>query len=246
MHTLLLALCCGISISPSLYCHNEKNPEDDTDASSLALEAEDEIYEYQTQAHDILHTFQEQPWIGHEHIRAIELIIHRLNNTPSPHILKPIRQVLRCYQALSLLCADKKNAQQEPSKKQKNMLALLTQRAAIITQIAHAAYPSALAALVVHNLAAYLKRPPTPEELESYADQEKILIQKRNTALEILNKQLFEVEKKILKDPRSAANRYGTAVLAITGVVAVLLGIVRTVEMLRSRTKEKERYTLIV
>jgi|GEM_PF-5080628 len=236
MYILLLALCCGISASQSLYCNNEKHPEDDTDASSFALEAEDEIYEYQTQAHDILHTFQEQPWIGREHIRAIELIIHRLNNTPSPHILKPIRQVLRCYQALSLLCTDKKNVQQ-PSKKQKYMLALLAQRATIITQIAHASYPSALAALVVHNLASYLKRPPTPEELERYADQEKILIQKRNATLEILNKQLFEVEKKILTDPRSMVNRYGTAALAITGVVGVLLGIVRTVEMLRSRKK---------
>jgi hypothetical protein len=237
MHILLLALCFGISVAQSLHCHNEINPEDENDASSFALEAEDEIYEYQTQAHDILHTFQEQPWIGYEHIRTIELIIHRLNNSPSPHILKPIRQVLRCYQALSLLCIDKKNTQQEPSKKQKHMLTLLTQRATIITQIAHAAYPSALAALVVHNVAAYLKRPPTPEELESYADQEKILIQKRNTALEILNKQLFEVEKKILKDPRSAVNKYGTAALAITGVIAVLLGIVSTVKILLPHKK---------
>jgi len=244
MHKILRAACWSVVV-PFLLCSQiPPDPTGSFDETENSFEMEDALYGYQTQAYDILHTFQDHRWIPQEHVRSIELIINRLNNNPSPQSLRPIHQVLRCYQALALLCTDKKEHQTTPSKKQLRMSQLLEQRATIITQIGHAAYPAAIATLITYNLAAYLKRDPTPDEKRSYEEQAQALIEKRNATLEILNKELFEVEKKILKDPRSGFIRYGTTVLAITGVVAVMAGVIRLIQTLRPKHNNQRPLTL--
>lgn len=234
---LLVTFCCIFSLTAL----SASSQEEDSDEY---FQHEDAIYQYQTQAYDILHTFQDNTWIPAEHIQAIQLIINRLNNQPSPQALKPIHQVLRCYQALALLCDEKNKRTKTPTKKQLALSELLMKRAAIITKIARAAYPAALAALVNYNLGTYLGRQPTPEELARFKEQERSLIQKRNTELEQLNQELFVVEKKILKDPRNQFTKYATTILAITGVIALTLAAIRTIDLLRPRRTHNNHLTL--
>jgi hypothetical protein len=239
----LIFVCSSVPVN--IYATDE--PEQELEDFQDHFASEDLVYEYQTQAYDILHIFQDHTWVPAQHVRSLELIINRLNNNPSPHTLKPIHQVLRCYQALAFLCTEKKTITAQPSKKQRAMLTLLARRAEVITKIGHAAYPAALAALINYNLAAYLHHEPTPEEVAYYQEQEKMLIEKRNAALNTLNQELFEIEKQILKDPQSKFVRYATPLMTIIGAAALFVGVVRGIDAIRARSATTHnKRTLIV
>lgn len=205
-------------------------------------EHEDQAYSYLTYAYDILEVFQSHPWIGQEHSARLQVIINRLRDNPSPQILQTVHHVLRCYNALANACPENPtDATFTPTLKQEILLDLLDQRAALTKEIAEAAYPSAIATLIMHNLKAYLNHEPTAQEREALSQQHARVLAAKEEKIKVLNKKLFEIEKELLKDRRTLAQRYGPSLAVIAGVICTGLLISKTLNALHRKKPAKTK-----